>query len=292
MRFVVICAPRTGSSHLVSLLSGHPDMFVNGNVFDSRKLKRLYAFWPPEDLTPAVKKELTDLRSRDADAFLERIFSTDYGRSNVGFKIFDGENDEILNKLIEDSSIRKIVLYRSNVLANFSSSLVAAKVGMWGQKEGRSAPPPPKVKFDAERFVRFHDEYTGFFRKVIERLNAANQIFYFLDYEKINEPYLLRSLIAFIGADPEKEVRHENQYKRLVKQNSSDILSRFSNANKVRRFLLEHELLHWMHEGELDFAPLSDRGMLIPLTQVERDLVDRRPERAGVLDVSGPTRSR
>jgi LPS sulfotransferase NodH len=257
MRFVIICAPRTGSSHLVSVLSGHPELLVSGNIFDDRKRKRLYVFWPQEELTPEVKAELLDLRKSDPEAFLEHIFNHNFGRRHVGFKIFKGENDDILDRIMRDSDIRKVVLYRRNVLANFSSALVARKTGQYGLKEGKPTGEVPKIKFSEERFIKFHNKYASFFQFVTSRLNALGQEFCFLSYEDINEPHVLANLVTFLGGDPGKPMLKENQFKRQTKQNSSDILSRFSNAYEVEGFLRRHDLLHWMHEGELCFSPSS-----------------------------------
>jgi len=55
MRFVVIAARRTGSTHLVTTLSGHPEIFCNGNVF---KRSKIQAFWPEEQWNGAIKREL------------------------------------------------------------------------------------------------------------------------------------------------------------------------------------------------------------------------------------------
>jgi hypothetical protein len=260
MRFVIICAPRTGSSHLVSVLSGHPELLVNGNVFDDKAEGRLYVFWQKEQLTPELKAELVDLRKRDPEAFLEQIFRTNHGRTHVGFKMFRGENDPMLDRIIDDASIKKIVLYRRNALANFSSALVARKTGKYSLREGKKIGDAPKVKFKPERFVKFHDRYTGFFGGVVDRLNASGQNFYLVHYEDINEPRVLSGLIGFIGADPAKSIAKENQFKRQVKQNSFDILSRFSNPKQVERFLRERHLLHWLHEGELMLSPFPREG--------------------------------
>jgi|HubBroStandDraft_6_1064221.scaffolds.fasta_scaffold115545_2 hypothetical protein len=252
MHFVIICAPRTGSSYLVGVLSGHPELFVNGNIFDTRK-KRLPVFWPNEDLTSGATSELLELRGRDPESFLQRILSTNYGREHVGFKMFNGENNEILGRIVADQNFRKVVLYRHNVLANFSSALVAGKTGKYDLKEGEEMPATPKVRFDESKFERFEKRYTSFFRSVIERLNDSGQMFYYFDYEHIGEPRLIQNLVSFIGGNSTRSILKDKQYKRQVKQNPSNILSRFSNPKEVKSFLRDRSLLHWAHEGELSF---------------------------------------
>ena len=260
MRFVVICAARTGSSHFVSVLSGHPDLFVNGNIFDGRKQKRLHVFWPKEDMTAERRAELIKLRDENPEEFLERVCEAAYGRPHIGFKIFSRENDRMLDILIEDASVRKVILYRRNVLASFSSFLVALKTGQYDLRDSEKKKETPLVKFNGPKFIRYHNRYAGFFRDAIEKLNAANQVFHFVNYEDINNPGVLSNVVAFLGADPSKGISRDAQFKRQIKQNSSDILSRFSNPKAVEKFLRRHGLLHWSHEGELDLEDLRPGG--------------------------------
>src|SRR5580704_6853228 len=142
MRFVIIASARTGSSHLVNKLGAHPEILCNGNVFHP---KNVWVFWPEADLSREVKEGLLELRRTDPHGLLDRVFTTDYGRPHVGFKIFQNQNDEILDKLIQDGSVRKIVLYRKNVLANFSSKIAARKTGKFGAREGEDAVEAPKI---------------------------------------------------------------------------------------------------------------------------------------------------
>ncbi len=254
MRFVIIASPRTGSSHLVNMLGGHPEIFCNGNVFHP---KHVWVFWPDSDLGREVKAELLRLRNTDPMALLERVFATNYGRPHVGFKIFEGQNDEILQKLIGDEAVRKIVLYRKNVLANYSSKIVARKTDKFNAREGEQGGEVTKIQFVPGKFVSFHARYNAFYRGVIDRLNQNRQHFHLIDYDEINDPSLLAALTTFIGADPSRESVELDQDKRHVKQNPSDICSRFSNPEEVRDFLVEHGLLHWAHEGETSLGRLS-----------------------------------
>jgi hypothetical protein len=254
MRFVIICAARTGSSHFVSSLGGHPDIFMNGNIFDAARPDRLYVFWPKEDVTAALREELCTLRANDPQAFLDRICSVTYARAHVGFKIFEGENDTFLDRMLADHEVRKIVLYRRNLLASFSSALVARETGQYGQRDGKTRPEPPKVRFSANKFAKFHDRYVAFFDQVTEKLTKNRQFYFMVNYEDINEPRVLADIVSFVGGDATKPFSRDLQYKAQVKQNSLDILSRFSNPRAVRKYLTEAGLLHWMREGELDMG--------------------------------------
>jgi len=253
MRFVIIGSPRTGSSHLVTLLGSHPDILCSGNVFHSRSV---WVFWPKKALTPQVKSELLELREADPDALLERVFSSSFGREHVGFKIFEGQNDRILDRLILDNDVRKIVLHRRNVLANYASSLTAKRSGDWGGRAGGRIPEPPKVPFNEARFIAFHDAYVAFYRTVIAKLNDNHQQFHLVSYDEINDPFFLSSLLRFIGVQGSLSETHLKGHH--VKQNSDDILSRFSNPKPLLKFLEARRLLHWLHEGPATLAHLGE----------------------------------
>jgi hypothetical protein len=253
-RFVVIGSPRTGSSHLTERLRSHPGILCHGEVFHP---KNLWVYWPKRDLTDEVRNELLALRQSDPGALVERIFSQSYGRSAVGFKIFTGHCDEILDRLIADPSVRKIVLLRKNVLANFSSYLAAGRTATWGTKSPAEEGGPGKIVFKEKQFVKFYHNYTNFYKTVIGGLNANGQAFQLVHYEDINDSLLFSGIVTFVGANPTVPLRERRE---LVKQNSSDILSRFANPGSVRAFLREHGLLDWLHEGQTTIDPDNIRS--------------------------------
>jgi hypothetical protein len=259
MRFLIIASRRTGSSHLVNTLSGHADVFCHGNVFASNMMA---VFWPKddrasEDQVQLLKTELRSLRERDPEAFLKRVFELNHGRAHVGFKIFAGQNNQILKRLTDDPAIRKIVLFRKNVLASFSSQLAAKNSGTWGIRIGDDVPEIPKVAFEERKFLRYWEKYIRYYDRVIERLNGSHQNFFLMDYEELNEPLILASLINFIGADGNKPIQESEQRKQQAKLNPGDIVSRFSNPQVVREFLSRRNLRHWAVEGECRLSNLD-----------------------------------
>ena len=263
MRFMIIGSARTGSSHLVNMLGGHPDILCNGNIFHP---KEVHVFWPDGQITPALRVELREQRLSDPAAFLERVSRADFGKRFVGFKIFEGQNDQILEQVIADCSVKKIVLYRDNVLANFSSKLAANRTGRYSVKEGAELREQEKVRFIPDDFISFHNEYNRFYREVIASLNNATQSFHLIEYEQINNPYFFSAAVSFIGADPNRSPMESQPRKKQVKQNSPDICSRFKNSDVVLDFLKNHDLLHWAHEGEVSLEDF-DRRLSRPSTK-------------------------
>lgn len=252
MRFVIISSRRSGSSHFVNIIGGHPEIMCHGNMFGGDKMP---VFWPKNpsvslDEKTATRVELRALKKSDPQAYLDRVLATGHGRPHVGFKIFPRDNNRILDQLIGTPSVRKVVLMRTNVLARYSSQLVSRESGAWGAREGDPKGQTPRVRFSAEEFKRFHTADTAFYSGVIHKLLEAREPYHLIRYEDVNDPLLLMSAVAFIGADTGKPILASEQRRIQVKQNAADIVSRFSNPEDVQTFLKEHGLLGWAYEGE------------------------------------------
>ncbi len=249
MRFVIVASPRTGSSHLADLLNHQADILCNGEVFHPR---RAFVSWPNVD--KKLRKSLTAQRDRDPVAFLKCIFDENFGKSHVGFKIFSNHNDEVINIVINDKNTLKIILYRSNVLAIYSSAYLARQSGKWDiRKEGKKE-EIDKALFERGKFIKFYNKYVGFYRSVLGEISSKSQPFQIVRYEEINDPSVFAALVSSIGADA-ANVRIESAH---TKQNPANILSRFSNPEEVGAFLSEFHLEHWTHEGMLSLDRLPD----------------------------------
>jgi hypothetical protein len=255
MRFVIISQPRTGSTHLVTRLNGHPDILCNGELFNAQAI---YLRWPENAVSPLVLSELQKKRRSDPHAFLEEMFATTFGRSHVGFKIFATHDPLILEHVAKTLDVRKVILYRTNVLANYSSTKIARASKTWKLKQGdRPAVTGEQlVEFDPAEFVRFHNRYVNFYARIIERLNATSQSFFLIRYDELNDDHIFASLVNFIGA------RGNEIQTRLSesKQNVPDILCRFSNPRAVAEFLEPRNLMHWRNEGEVSLLPIQDNA--------------------------------
>jgi len=267
MRFVIIASRRTGSSHLVNTLSGHPEIFCHGNIFASGMMA---VFWPkgerpPGDTVKRLKADLRSLRSESPEKFLERAYALDHGRPHVGFKIFPGQHDEILEALLDDAAVRKVILFRRNILASYSSTVAARDSGTWGIEKGSDLPPIPKVQFDEDHFLRYWEKFIGWYDHAIERLNARRQTFHLVHYEDINDPALLSAAVNFVGADGSRPIVEVIQRKQQIKLNSNDIPGRFADPGRVLDFLRQRGLMHWAYEGESSLSALAGEPAPKPL---------------------------
>jgi hypothetical protein len=250
MNFVIICSQRTGSTLLTQLLDQRDDILCNGAIFEARP-GRLPVRWAKD---AASVEELGHLRDNQPEAFLRRVFAENRDGQHVGFKICSGHNDAMLDKLVLDKSIGKIVLMRQNVLAVYSSAMIARGSGeRRATATTATAEDRPVVEFNAKKFMRFWERYSGYYRGIFGTLNDTRQNFHMIHYTEINDPLYFGRLLNFIGADPSRtasEVKNK-------KQNSPDILSRFSNREETMTFLNQRDLQGWCFESETTLDPAT-----------------------------------
>ena len=244
-RFVLIGAPRTGSTLLVQLLNSSPQVKCHYELFNKNELR-----------VDGVNRD-SEMAERDADpaGFVDKIIG-ETSEEVFGFKIFDGHNEELLQDLIRDDSWTKIVLNRRNFLSIFSSRLISEKKSVWAQtmEDGKSgsvaetsATPTwnETVEFNEKRFWRLYEQHTGFYHRVLDALNSANQPFAYLEYGDLMNEALVRRLFPLLGVpQPEKLTT------KLLRNNTPHILSRFENKEEVRNFLKNINRMDWIMESD------------------------------------------
>lgn len=253
MNFIIVAAARTGSTHLSTYLSRHPEICCHGESFHPSRVHVRHGRTDPQSREP-LEEELEALRADDPHAFLARIFALNNGREHVGFKIFGNHAPKMLRSMLKNDSIRKVVLFRSNVLARYASAMAAKQTKTWGKN-----PERPLVAFNADRFTRHAEAYLTFFEQTLEFLNRRKQSYFFIRSDEINNEMRLVQLLNFIGAEP---VLPEDKSAPERIRGSTDIVSRFSNPHEVLRYLSDNGLMHWAHDGDLHFSlpQNGDRG--------------------------------
>jgi hypothetical protein len=239
-RFAIIGLARSGSSYLVNMLDSHPEIHCCGEIFnhDGVNLR-----WPKtlggRQAGRAIESELEELRARDPQAFLERVFAIDFGKPVLGFKIFRNHNKPMLERIIADRDIAKIVLRRANGLARYASAVARRLAGDGGRYAAK-----PLVPFNPTKFAPFHEEHATFPDETERALAASGQRYHLSRFEELNDPARLTSVLEFLGVAPELPPLQEAPPNR----GSSDTLSRFSNPETAEAYLREHGLMHWARE--------------------------------------------
>lgn len=243
-RFVILSSARTGSTLLTNVLNASSD------------IRCLFELLNPElqQYGQPATPELRALRQADPAAFVERIAGA-ATKPCFGFKIFPGHADEWLEGVLGDSSWRKIVLYRENVLAVHSSRKIAAARGKWSdtaqkvplEAENSDHAIDDQTEFDVRKFDNFRLRYQKPYSDWLDRLANSNQEFCFLEYGMLRNPRILSSVFAFLDSCQPKSYASD-----IVKTSSTDIISRFTNPDDVRAYLADISRLNWQAESFLE----------------------------------------
>lgn len=173
--------PRTGSNMLCTQLGSHPDvlchheLFNPGGVFHALEL-RDGSF----DLGGRAE------RDRDPLAFLERVWAADLGHSHVGFKMTHRQNETVLDAVLRDVYVRKIVLRRQNRVRTFVSQRISEVTGQWEvYREADLVGERPRLHVDVDALRENIAESEGYYAEVERLLEATGQPFVRVSYERL-----------------------------------------------------------------------------------------------------------
>jgi LPS sulfotransferase NodH len=230
--FVIAAVERTGSNLLAGMLDSHPEITCHHELFHSKDIYYSLSHRPGMS-----GKYPIDRRNQHPDEFLDFIWNYDYKKNNraIGFKMFPGHNDSLLDRLLHEPTVKKILLERTNVLHLYTSLLISRKTGVYSLlvREDKKSPAPVSVEFDLKAFFAYEKRNRAFYNRVEDILKQTRQDFKRLQYETLLSQSVITGLMEFLGVDARAEllqVRHK-------KQNPPRLKDRISNYGQVAREL-------------------------------------------------------
>lgn len=248
-KFVIVANPRTGTNHFIDILNSSENVICHREIFHPHSV---YTY-------EGTRDDLVGARDENPIEFMRTIYSTCSATAS-GFKIFDGHNASVLNEALIDPSIKKIILYRANYLAVYSSEKIA-EANMCYVRISEDQPvkfdeeinPPsktsPKTFFDIDEFNEKFLRYQAHYKNCIDVLINTNQDYLFVTYEDFLNESFFRRVYSFLGV-----VQPDKLHSRLQKMNASDIVSRFLNDDDVKLFLEKNNRKNWLYEGSMLWA--------------------------------------
>jgi len=243
IKFAIIANPRTGSNHYVDLLNSHPSITCHSEVFHPHAVY----------MNAGTRLDLLADRNEAPLLFLERLYGDSLSEA-CGFKIFAEHNDNVLRYVLTSSDIIKIVLYRSNYLAVFSSEKIAQMKQSYVSLTESPAPIDAdayaridlteKVHFRVDEFVSRWQSYQNHYKDSLQVLNDSGQKYLLVTYEEFLNEDIFRGVFSWLGLPQPPQL-----FSRTKKTNSTDILSRFENSEDVLGFLDRIGRLSWACES-------------------------------------------
>lgn len=239
--FVILALQRVGSNMLVSALDSHPEIRCHGELFRRKNVRRI----GPLKVLNQVGDDFKDDEARFADPqeFVERVFGLDKDVPFVGFKMMLLQHPEFCKVLIKDSSFKKVLLHRQNILACYSSELIAKVTGQGKALHGMEI-KEAKVDFDKDRFLNYWIKRKNLYQKTRESLHKAGQAFIDVEYTSLVNGCGISAVTSFLGAKSDVEPEAKTK-----KRNPSNVLDRFNNPDDVVSFVAKNKRNYWLQDN-------------------------------------------
>ncbi len=194
IRFVILAAPRTGSNWLCTLLDSHPRVLCHREIFNPDGIHTALSLPHALDLGTSAARDL------DPSAVLRRVWTADFGRDAIGFKLNRESTPAAFAPVLDDHGVRKIVLRRHNRVRTCVSELLAVQTGAWESLPHSLLPAAPAVvrleaaglRAHAARNARYYDDLTS-------RLAHGGQGWLETRYERLHEAAEQARLLGFLG---------------------------------------------------------------------------------------------
>ena len=198
VRFVIVAARRTGSNWLCTLIDSHPAILCHHELFN------------PADIFYAQRLRdsalcLGSVSERDADpmSFLDRIWRHTDGHRCLGFKMTQGQAGPVLDHLLADPAIRKIVLRRRNRVKTCVSEKIATQLGSWEVYDAADLPAQePCVDLDPQELREHVARNERFYEHVDTLVEGSGQTCLRVDYEDLGDPDEHGRLLRYLDATP------------------------------------------------------------------------------------------
>jgi LPS sulfotransferase NodH len=231
-KFAVFATPRSGSSHIVSLLDSHAEVRCVGELYNPNGGSL-------RDLGLKSKKSLYRVGTEPL-AFLQDVIdmlAAQHACKPVfGFKLMLHHDPRMIDFILAHEEWRVIVLERRNRLAQWSSMKMALASDKWEANKGdEPMEPPPKVTFDARSFEQYCFRMTAKYESIYNRLGSRPIMKLFT--EEIDERHA--DLLDYLGVDSSIAQTLES---RRTKQNPSSMSDRIDNYDAYLRYARSHSM--------------------------------------------------
>ena len=228
MNFVILNAPRCGSNMLATVLNSHPDVLCHHEIFNPHVIG--YARHLQDD---TFTLGTMDERQRDPIDFLGRLWSVRLGRRCVGFKLCERQNERVYRHVLDDTSVKKIILKRRNRVRRFVSLLRAERTGEWVVYRG-SARRAEDTAIDVDPAAFLEDLATNdaYYAELEETLRATNQIAITCDFEDLRTRETRSRLLEFLGV-PVAELEEDTLP--LMLRPLSEVVTNFAELQAALR---------------------------------------------------------
>lgn len=228
--FAIIAMPRSGSTRLCDILGRHPTIACHLEIFHPAEVQAHFRDRSLEVMDP-VKRDANPRLFLDKFLAFNEESLKDSRKQRHGFKVMLDRNQlSVITEIVApDPRLRKIVLYRDNLLAVYASIEMAMATGLWHRTTGveASKAPDQKIDFDWDRFFAIAGEQTLTRRAVEEAMHRSHQPFLPISYEETLTKRGMERVWNFLNVPPAED---EGIYQRTYER---PLIELFRNPERV-----------------------------------------------------------
>jgi LPS sulfotransferase NodH len=234
-RFVVLAAGRTGSNMLCNLLHSHPEILCHHELFNVDAI-----YYALDHRDGSLNLGTFEERNRRPLEFLARVWQTSLSFPCIGFKYGLGHDPQVLQAILEDRGVRKIVLQRRNRIKTFVSELLAHKTGQWEvYRQADLVKDRPRVHVDLAALRRHMARNNEYFHGIDQFLQTSGQPCLHVWYEDLFDDAVRLELLRFLGVTASLASLKITS----VKQNATDLRELIGDFGELESALAGSDLL-------------------------------------------------
>lgn len=231
--FVIVGMARTGSTFLAGMLDSHPGILCHHELFNPTEIHRALKLKGSSVSFGTVAE-----RDKDPWAFLRRVLAFREGGTAVGFKILSRQNPLILVSLLLNRGVRKIILFRRQLLEQYVSQRTAEMTDIWssipsGRRASPAGPVGPLV-VDTHELRRFIRKNQWFYQAVKFLTRLTRQPAVRVAYEDLRDPRIVEQILTFLEVDPKEVLTTKTE-----KQATGSLEERIRNYAEVKNVLMK-----------------------------------------------------
>ncbi|KIN74363.1 sulfotransferase family 2 domain-containing protein [Sulfitobacter guttiformis] len=219
--FVVFAEMRTGSNFLEANLNAFTGIRCHGEAFNPH-----FIGYPNTTSILGVDQE-----ARDADPVtLLRQIKHDPSAMG-GFRYFHDHDPRVLDLVLDDPAVAKIILTR-NPVESYISWKIAQATGQWKLTDLK-AQKTAQVEFDAGEFEIHLEALQSFQLLLMNRLQTSGQTAFYVAYEDLQSVDVMNGIASYLGVAEMLEALDDS----LKKQNPSPLSQKVSNYAAMEQAL-------------------------------------------------------
>ncbi|TNJ45602.1 sulfotransferase family 2 domain-containing protein [Phaeobacter sp. B1627] len=213
--FVIFAEMRTGSNFLEANLNAMDGVMCHGEAFNPH-----FIGYPNRTEVLGITQKM---RENDPHRLLAEIQRQP--DAVAGFRYFHDHDPRVLDAILDDPSIGKIILTR-NPLDSYVSWKIARSTGQW-KLTNVARRKDAKAQFDAEEFSAHVETLQAFQVTLLNRLQCSGQTGFYLAYEDLQDVDVMNGLAKWLGVP----ARLEGLDSKLKRQNPEPVVSKVSNPD-------------------------------------------------------------